>query len=70
MKTKTSKWYRDFIMSHPEEERQDRWEWRGTSIPWTLKQFMELTNDQFIPEEELDRFIVIRKPNPEYRGTR
>ena len=61
MQNSQSQWYRDFLLSHPEEERQGRMDDIDTVQSWGLKEFIELTDNKFIPDEELSSFSVSRK---------
>ncbi|WP_413389813.1 hypothetical protein [Prochlorococcus marinus] len=60
MQNSQSQWYRDFILSHPKKQRQRRMDEIDNKQSWGLKEFMELTDNKFIPEEEVECFIVKR----------
>ena len=57
-----SDWYRDFILSHPDEEdRQRRLEDILWQQKWNLNYFFELIEDpKSIPKEEAENFTVVR----------
>ena len=62
MKNNLSRWYRDFLISHPEEEKQGRMDEIENEQFWNLKHFRELLDINEIPEEEVKYFRVSRRP--------
>ena len=62
-----SDWYRDFILSTPdEEERQRRLEDILWQQKWNLNEFLALIEDPMsIPQEEAQNFTVVRNLMPE-----
>ena len=62
-----SNWYRDFILSTPdEEERQRRLEDILWQQKWNLNEFLALIEDPMsIPQEEAQNFTVVRNLMPE-----